>query len=211
MGSKRRDPWQELVKESAAGIRAANEWITGIVDRAGGLAGKISAGQKCPRRILSPSVRPRRSGRKSSLVSRRSCVGCAASTITGSCSSYRGCAPVFRRCASVIRRWASPGCAAKRPTGGCSGARKEATTTIVSGWGAVGFPSVSCRMTSSGTLSSCTYCRICIDWLITTRTRYNFMRLFSARNDIKPGPILLLGAEGHIISDGRDPKMLVYG
>ena len=52
-GSKRRDPWQTLVRESAAGIREANGVIEGIVDRAGGLREKISAGQK-PVTLLSP-------------------------------------------------------------------------------------------------------------------------------------------------------------
>lgn len=40
------DPWTQLVRNSAAGIRDANELIEGIVDRAGGLGEKISAGEE---------------------------------------------------------------------------------------------------------------------------------------------------------------------
>lgn len=45
-GAGGRDPWGELVRSSAAGIRSANESISGIVDRAGGLPEKISAGEE---------------------------------------------------------------------------------------------------------------------------------------------------------------------
>lgn len=44
LGPERREPWGALVRNSAAGIRSANELISGIVDRAGGLAEKVSAG-----------------------------------------------------------------------------------------------------------------------------------------------------------------------
>lgn len=40
------DPWTQLVKDSAAGIQNANELIEGIVDHAGGLGEKISAGEE---------------------------------------------------------------------------------------------------------------------------------------------------------------------
>ncbi|CAN5908590.1 hypothetical protein BH23ACT11_BH23ACT11_27040 [soil metagenome] len=40
------DPWTQLVRNSAAGIRDANELIGGIVDRAGGLGEKILAGEE---------------------------------------------------------------------------------------------------------------------------------------------------------------------
>lgn len=45
-GPKRNGPWRELVRNSAAGIRSANESISAIVDRAGGLSEKISAGEE---------------------------------------------------------------------------------------------------------------------------------------------------------------------
>ena len=46
VGAGGRDPWRELVRNSDAGIRSANESISGIVDRAGGLPRKISAGEE---------------------------------------------------------------------------------------------------------------------------------------------------------------------
>lgn len=45
-GARGRKPWGELVRNSAAGIRSANESISGIVDRAGGLSEKVSAGEE---------------------------------------------------------------------------------------------------------------------------------------------------------------------
>ncbi|MDP9438498.1 MAG: hypothetical protein M3P49_07115 [Actinomycetota bacterium] len=45
-GSEREEPWRELLRSSDAGIRSANESISAIVDRAGGLPEKISAGEE---------------------------------------------------------------------------------------------------------------------------------------------------------------------
>ncbi len=45
-GLERQKPWRELVRYSAAGIRSANESISAIVDRAGGLPEKVSAGEE---------------------------------------------------------------------------------------------------------------------------------------------------------------------
>lgn len=47
------DPWTQLVRNSATGTRDANNAIEGIVDRAGGLAEKVSAGEE-PVALLSP-------------------------------------------------------------------------------------------------------------------------------------------------------------
>ena len=47
------DPWTQLVRNSAAGIREANELIEGIVDRAGGLGEKISADEE-PVALVNP-------------------------------------------------------------------------------------------------------------------------------------------------------------
>lgn len=47
------DPWTQLVRNSATSIRDANNATEGIVDRAGGLAEKVSAGEE-PVALLSP-------------------------------------------------------------------------------------------------------------------------------------------------------------
>nr|MDP9476999.1 hypothetical protein [Actinomycetota bacterium] len=43
---ERQEPWRKLVRNSDAGIRSANESISAIVDRTGGLPEKISAGEE---------------------------------------------------------------------------------------------------------------------------------------------------------------------
>ena len=72
------------------------------------------------------------------------------------------------------------------------------------------FPSVSCRI---GVFRDAVKLHVMSDfhsWLSTSRTRYSFVRLVSARNGIEPGPILRLRTEGRINSDAEDPRMRLW-
>ena len=48
------------------------------------------------------------------------------------------------------------------------------------------------------------------NWLSTSRNRYNFVRLVSARNQIQPGPIMRLRTDGRINSDSDDQRFHLW-
>ncbi len=210
MSSKRRNPWQELVKESAAGIRAANEWIAGIVDRAGGLAEKISAGKK-PVTLLSPREAEekweeilcgveeelRRMCRlydyRQLLFVSRLCSGIPALRARDSEMSFTRV-----RCQKADR-WVFR--CADRKHGRDKDNLKIGHDAVSVG----GLPDKIFRDAVKLHVLSDFH-----DWLSTTRTRCNFMRLFSARNDVQSGPTLRLRTEGRINSDPSSPSMRLW-
>lgn len=205
---KSTDPWTQLVKNSAAGIRDANDVIEGIVDRAGDLAEKIS-GSKEPVALLSPREAEDKWEEMLSGVERELRRMCGL-------YDYRQLLFVSRLCSGI------PALRARDSEMGFTRVRSQRADRWVFRCADRGHDQDNLRLehdaVSVGELPDKIFrdavkLHVVSDfhsWLSTTRTRYNFARLVSARNDIKPGPVLRLRTEGRINSDAHDPKMRLW-
>ena len=206
-GSKRRDPWRELVKESATGIRAANEWIAGIVDSAGGLSEKISAKEE-PVTIFRPSEAEDKWEELLSSVEEELRQLCGR-------YDYRQLLFVSRLCSGIPalrERDSEMGFTrvrcqrADRWVFRCADRSRDEDNLKIEQ------DAISVGRLPETIFQDAVRLHVLSDfhsWLSTSRTRYNFMRLFSARNK-EPGPTLRLRTGSRINSDTSGPNMRLW-
>lgn len=177
----RPDPWTQLVRKSAASIQDANDTIAAIVDRAGALGEKLSAGEE-PVALLKPHEAEDKWEEILSDVEeelRRIC----------RLYDYRQLLFVSRLCSGI------PALRARDSEMGFTRVRSQRADRWVFRCADRGHDQDNLRLehdaVSVGELPD----KIFWDavklhamsdfhsWLSTTRTRYNFARLVSARND----------------------------
>lgn len=204
----RPDPWTELVRNSATGIQDANDTIAAIVDRAGALAEKFSAGEE-PVALLKP---------REAEVKWEEILSGVEEELRRICRlyDYRQLLFVSRLCSGI------PALRARDSEMGFTRVRSQRADRWVFRCADRSHDQDNLRLehdaVSVGELPDKIFrdavkLHVMSDfhsWLSTTRTRYNFVRLVSARNDIKPGPILRLRTEGRINSDALDPNMRLW-
>lgn len=190
------DPWTQLVRDSTAGIQNANELIEGIVDRAGGLGEKISAGEE-PVALIDPR---NAEGKWEEILAS------IENELRGVCGryDYRQLLFVSRLCSGI------PALRRRDPEMEATRVRSQNADRWIlrcaDRHAERDYIQLEERGPSVGDLPATIFhdtvkLHVLADLhtlLSITRMMYNFMRLVSAENEIRPGPLLRLRTNSRI-------------
>lgn len=205
--SKPPDPWTQLVRDSTASIRDANDVIEGIVDRAGGLAEKVSAREE-PVALLSPRKAEDKWEEILSGVERELRRMCGL-------YDYRQLLFVSRLCSGIPalrNRDTEMGFTRVRSQNADRWVLRAADRHADRDYIRLEEDGPSVGELPAEIYRDAVKLHVLADlhnFLSMSRMRYNFVRLVSSRNNIRPGPVLRLRSNGRINSDAAAIEMHV--